>query len=389
MTKQTQLTIVVGGYIVAYPLGGMTWHHLNYLLGLHELGHEVWFLEDSGSYSFPYNPVTWQTSADSTYGRKYLEETFERYGLPKRYCYYSEFEDAYYGLNREELNSLLRRADLLLCVSGVTPMREGRARARRCAVIDTDPVFTQLRMIDDGEFANYYRQFDAVATFGRLIGTAPCPLPTHGFDWIGTNQPIALRHWPVRTESGKTFTTIGKWEHTSDRNLQFNGKSYRSSKGVEWMKMIDLPNKVPWEMTLGMLSMPRETADQFSSHGWKIVNAEQSTLSCEAYGEFLRSSAGEFTVAKEIYSGLPSGWFSDRSAAYLASGRPVVTQETGFADWLPAGKGLFSYKEADEAAAALNVIASDYAGHARAARGIAEQFFDSKKVLSELLSKVM
>ena len=105
------LTIVVGGYIVGYPLGGMTWHHLNYLLGLHELGHEVWFLEDSGSYSLPYNPITSQISADSSYGRDYLERTFAHYALPLRYCYYSQFEDAHYGLGREELNALLKRAD--------------------------------------------------------------------------------------------------------------------------------------------------------------------------------------------------------------------------------------------------------------------------------------
>ena len=385
----SRLTIVVGGYIVAYPLGGMTWHHLNYLLGLHELGHEVWFLEDSGSYSYPYNPVTWESSADSTYGRKYLEQTFEQYGLPKRYCYYSEFEDAHYGLNREELNSLLARADLLLCVSGVTPIRADRPRPRKIAVIDTDPVFTQLRMIDDADFAAYYRQFDAVASFGRLIGKPQCPLPTHGLDWIGTNQPIAMRHWPVTPASSKAFTTIGKWEHTHDRNLEFNGQSYRSSKGVEWMKMIDLPSKVSWDMTLGMLSMPAETAAQFSSHGWKIVNAEQSTLSCQAYGDFLRDSAGEFTVAKEIYAGLPSGWFSDRSTAYLASGRPVVTQETGFRDWLPTGEGLFSYRTQEEGAAALNAIASDYPRHSSAARTIAERYFDSAKVLPELLQNVL
>jgi hypothetical protein len=176
------LTIIVGGYIVGYPLGGMTWHHLNYLLGLHELGHEVWFLEDSGSYSYPYNPTTWQSGIDSSYGRAYLERTFAEYGLPpRRYCYYSQFEDQHYGLSKDELHDLLRRADLMLCVSGVTPIRADRPRARRTVVIDTDPVFTQLRMRTDEAFLGYYRQFDAVATFGRLIGTPGCPLPTHGF----------------------------------------------------------------------------------------------------------------------------------------------------------------------------------------------------------------
>ena len=383
------LTIVVGGYIVGYPLGGMTWHHLNYLLGLHELGHEVWFLEDSGSYSLPYNPLTWQSSADSSYGRDYLERTFAHYALPRRYCYYSQFEDAHYGLGREELNDLLKRADLLLCVSGVTPVRADRPRPRRTVVIDTDPAFTQLRMIADAQFLAYYRQFDSVATFGRLIGAPGCPLPTHGFDWIGTNQPVALRHWPMARGEGSGFTTIGKWEHTTDRNMQFQGKSYRSSKGIEWMKVIDLPRRTPWTMTLGMLSMPAQTASQFAGHGWKIVDAEKSTLSCQAFAEFIRGSAGEFTVAKENYAGLPSGWFSDRSSAYLASGRPVVTQGTGFDQWLPTGQGLFSYQTVAEAAEALNSIAADYSRHAAAARSLAERYFDSNLVLRELLERVM
>jgi hypothetical protein len=284
---------------------------------------------------------------------------------------------------------LLKRADLLLCVSAVTPMRAERPRARRTAVIDTDPVFTQLRMNGDGEFLAYYRQFDCVATFGRLIGTPACPLPTHGFDWIGTNQPVALRHWPTAIGEGSGFTTIGKWEHTTDRNMEFQGKSYRSSKGIEWMKMMDLPRRSPWPMTLGMLSMPAETARQFAGHGWKIVDAEKSTLSCQAFAEFIRGSAAEFTVAKEIYAGLPSGWFSDRSSVYLASGRPVVTQGTGFDQWLPTGQGLFSYQTTAEAAEALNAIAGDYSRHAAAARSLAERYFDSNLVLKELLERVM
>jgi hypothetical protein len=383
------LTIVVGGYIVAYPLGGMTWHHLNYLLGLHELGHEVWFLEDSGSYSYPYNPVSWQTSVDSTYGREYLERTFAHYGLPKRYCYYSQFEDAHYGLSKSELDGLLTRADLLLCVSGVTPIRPERPRPRSIAVIDTDPVFTQLRMMHDVEFLNYYGQFDRVASFGRLIGTAQCPLPTHNFQWIGTNQPISLRHWPSLAPTGAEFTTIGKWEHTSDRNLEFNGKTYRSTKASEWLKMVDLPRRTRWKMTMGMLSMPKETAEKFTRSGWNLVDAEKSTLSCQVFAEFIARSAGEFTVAKEIYAGLPSGWFSDRSSAYLATGRPVVTQASGFDQWLPTGQGLFSYETVEQAADALNEISGDYPAHCAAARRIAEKYFDSKVVLSDLLQQIL
>jgi len=381
----SKLTIVVGGYIVAYPLGGMTWHHLNYLLGLHELGHEVYFLEDSGAYSYPYNPSTWRCEADSSYGRDYLERTFNHYGLPRRYCYYSEFENRHYGLSQGEMNDVLARADLLLCVSGVTPLRPNRPRPRRTAVIDTDPVFTQLRMMHDQSFLDYYRQFDRVATFGRLIGTPACPLPTHGLDWIPTNQPVAMAHWPVTPAAGEAFTTIGKWEHSAERNLEFAGKKYLSSKGVEWLKLLELPARVPWDMTMGMASMPADIASQFRRHGWKLVDPEQASVSCPAFASFIQSSAGEFTVAKEIYAGLPSGWFSDRGAAYLASGRPVVTQASGFDQWLPVGQGLFSYRDINEAAEALNKIAGDYAAHSESARKIAEKYFDANFVLTHLL----
>jgi len=384
------LTIVVGGYIVGFPLGGMTWHHLNYLLGLHELGHEVWFLEDSGEYAVPYNPTAWRCEVDSTYGRAYLERTFARYGLPLRFCYYSQFEDKHYGLSRDELNDLLGRADLLLAVSGVTPMRDDRPRPRRTAVIDTDPVFTQLRMRHDANFRDYYRQFNAVATFGRLIGTSACELPTHGFDWIPTNQPIALRHWPVEPVTSRRFTTIGKWEHTSDRNLEFGGRTFHSSKGVEWMKVIDLPRRAPsWEMAIGMAAMTPAAKDAFTRHRWTLLDAEAATISCESYQSFIQASAGEFTVAKEIYAGLPSGWFSDRSAAYLASGRPVVTQASGFDRWLPTGEGLFSFEAVDEGAGALEQIARDSARHGAAARRIAERHFDSRTVFSNLLARVL
>jgi hypothetical protein len=383
------LKIVVAGYIIGYPLGGMTWHHLNYLLGFHELGHEVCFFEDSGDFCMPYNPSNWTSSPDSTYGRDYLKQTFDRYGLPLRYCYYSQFEDRYYGMQKPEFEQYLRDADCLVCVSGVTPLRPERPRARRMVVIDTDPVFTQLRMRHDRAFLGYYRLFDTTATFGRLIGTPACPLPTHGLDWVPTNQPISLRHWPVKPAASRAFTTIGKWEHSGERHMEFNGQRFHSGKGVEWLKMQPLPRRVPWGMRLGMAGMPRETADSFAACGWTITDPEKASLSCQAYQDFIIDSAGEFTVAKEIYAGLPSGWFSDRSSAYLAAGRPVVTQDSGFDHWLPAGEGLFSFKTIDDAAHALNTIADGYPRHAAAARAIAEQYLDAGKVLNELLARTL
>lgn len=386
---QTKRTILVGGYIVGFPLGGMTWHHLNYLLGLHALGHEVWLYEDSAGWAWPYNPTTRTSSADSTYGRAYLESTFARYGLPLRYCYYSEFEDRYYGLSRNELHDLMRRADLLLCVSGVTPLRDDWPRIRRTAVIDTDPVYTQLRMEYDPVLGDYYRRFDAVATYGRLVGTSHCPLPTHDIGWIPTNQPIALDHWPVTPADSRAFTTLGRWEHGDHRQVVFNGQPLRSGKSSQWERMIDLPRRVPWEMTLAMQEMPDDARQRFQDHGWRIIDPELATLSGEAYQQFIQQSAGEFTVAKEIYAQVPSGWFSDRSAAYLASGRPVVTQPTGFEHWLPTGEGLFAASTPDDAATALHIIHANYPHHIRAARHLAETYFDARTVLPSLLDAVL
>lgn len=383
------LKIIVGGYIIGYPLGGMTWHHLNYLLGLQELGHEVYFLEDSGDYILPYNPSTWTCEPDSSYGRRYLEETLAQYGLPLNYCYYSQFEDRHYGMTKAELDDLLKSADLLLCVSGITPLRPSRPRPRKTLVIDTDPVFTQIRMGGDPSFLEYYKQFDAVATFGKLIGTPQCPLPTHGIKWIGTNQPVALSHWKVEPSDSRAFTTIGKWEHSADRHVDYAGKKYRSSKGVEWMKLKTLPSRVPWQMTLGMAGMPGEISADFQAHGWNMVDPEQASMSCATMQKFIHNSAGEFTVAKEIYAELPSGWFSDRGSIFLASGRPVVTQDSGFDQWMPTGEGLFSFRTIEEAASALNVIARDYERHSRAARHVAEQYLDAKKVLQSLLDAVL
>jgi hypothetical protein len=385
----TPLTIVVGGYIVGYPLGGMTWHHLNYLLGLHALGHEVWFLEDSGEYALPYNPKTHACEVDSAFGRAYLEHTFGQYALPPRYCYYSQFEGRHYGATRDELHGVLARADLLVCVSGVTPLRPDRPRPRRTLAIDTDPVYTQLRMSHDAHFADYWRSFDQVATFGRLVGTDDCPLPAHGLPWIATHQPVSLAHWPaVEPREVKRFTTIGKWEHATDRAVTFNGARLLSSKAPEWLNVIDLPTRTRTPLTLAMESMPGEVKQAFESRGWTWADAEAATSTTQAYRAFVAESAGEFTVAKQIYAAVPSGWFSDRSACYLATGRPVVTQATGFEKWLPVGEGLMSFATVDEAAAALDEIAGDPARHAREARSIAERYFDSRTVLTELLDAV-
>lgn len=383
------MKIIVCGYIIGYPLGGMTWHHLNYLLGLEQLGHEVVFYEDSGQWLWPYNPLTNTSSEDPSYGIEYLIQTFAKEGVRARWCYYSELQHRYYGMQHREWVDQLSHADLLICISGVTPWREEFARVERTCVIDTDPVFTQLRMCHDPEFLAYYKRFDRIATFGKLIGTSESPLPTSGISWIGTNQPIAMDHWPkVSLPAGSAFSTIGKWEHSSDRHVEYKGQTYASSKGVEWMKLLELPRRTRWCLEMAMASIPTEIQHQFESFGWQFTDPTHASISPQAYRAFIQSRSGELTVAKQIYAGLPSGWFSDRSAAFLASGRPVVTQSSGFERWLPTGAGLFSFSTLEQAAEALETIASDPIRHADAAYELARDYFDSRIVLNRLLNQL-
>lgn len=377
------MRIVLGGYIVGYPLGGMTWHHLNYLLGLVELGHEVTFLED-GAYHSPWSPVN-DSNGDPTYGIDYLRKTFAAVGLNIPWHY--RFGQFSAGLSIDEMQSSLRAADLFIAVSGITPTA-WYPMPRRSLVIDTDPVFTQIRLTRDADFLAYYKSFTHQATFGRLIGTADCALPTSGLDWIPTNQPVSLAQWPVTPIArAARLSTIGKWEHASDRHLEFGGQSFLSSKRSEYERLLDLPRRAGCTIELGMASMPRGEIDRFEQHGWRHVDATQSSIDVDTFRRYVQSSLGEFSVAKQIYAGVPSGWFSDRSSAFLASGRPVVVQATGFEKWLPTGAGLHAFKSLDEAIDAVNRVNENPQQESAAAWAIAEKHCDARHVLKELLAR--
>ncbi|MFT3787075.1 MAG: hypothetical protein QM770_13065 [Tepidisphaeraceae bacterium] len=379
------MKIVLGGYIVGYPLGGMTWHHLNYLLGLVDLGHDVTFLED-GAYHSPWNPTT-DLNGDPTFGLQYLQATFAAYGLTIPWHYrYGTFSA---GISIDAMQQALRSADLFIAVSGVTPTA-WYPMPKRSLVIDTDPVFTQIRLTHDQSFLDYYKGFTHQATFGELIGTANCPLPTAHLSWIPTRQPIALKHWPMTPiNPNAKLTTVGKWEHAADRHLELAGKRYLSSKRTEYERLIDLPKQANTSIELGMAGIPEPDAARYVRHGWKPIDAVHTTRDCPSYQSFIRASLGEFSVAKQIYSGLKSGWFSDRSACFLASGRPVILQATGFEQVLPTGEGLHAFESIDDAERAVRAVTGNPMRESKAARALAEAHFDSRKVLSALLDRIV
>ncbi|MEI6125755.1 MAG: hypothetical protein WCQ99_04290 [Pseudomonadota bacterium] len=379
------LKIVVAGYAIAYPLGGQVWMMLHYLLGLSRMGHEVLFLEDSSNWSYPFNPLSGDYAVDSTYGRLHVEQFFSRFGLSGRWAYYSEFEHKLYGWEQDRLDRFCGEADLLLNISGVNPLRETYLRCRVKAIIDTDPVFTQIKIADDAWTRNYYKAHDVCFTYGCNLPAGTTGVPLGDINWKPLLPPVALDQWAPLENPGQGYTTIGSWD-TKGRDVVLNGKQYSWRKSIKYDPLCALPSKLPGiELGLTFSGMNDNDRRLFARHGWVVRDAAVLSRDLWAYRDYIRSSRAEFTVAKDQNVQLKSGWFSDRSASYLAAGRPVITENTGFGDYLPVGEGLFAFNNQDDILAAIASIEADPVRHSRAARRIAEEYFDASTVLARLL----
>jgi len=279
---------------------------------------------------------------------------------------------------------MLRSADLLLNLSGVNPMRDWFLNVPHRVLIDTDPVFTQIRHLKDNKKMRDAQAHTAFFTFGENFGKRECSIPGDGLPWLPTRQPIVLDAWPVRPgRPGANFTTVMQWD--SYPAQEHGGRSF-GMKSASFNPYLDLPRRTEdkLELAIGSSSAPR---DQLRNYGWIVTDPLAVTRTAATYQEFIRDSKAEFTVAKHGYVATRSGWFSERSAAYLASGRPVVTEDTGFADWLRADGGVMAFDSPDSAAAAIERVNRDYARQCRRARAVAEEFFESGAVLNHLLRR--
>ncbi len=386
VTPTDRLRIIVLGYIVRGPLGGMSWHYLQYVMGLNRLGHDVYFVEDSDDYPSCYDPTRHVTDTDSTYGLQYAQSTFERVGLARRWAYHDAHTATWHGPCAEHMPTLCKGADLLLNISGANPLRPWLMEIPVRALIDTDPVFEQIRQLTLPERRELARQHTVFLSFGEGINRQGSPVPDDGLPWQATRQPIVLDAWPVTPgpAEGK-FTTVMQWD--SYPVQEYGGCRY-GMKSDSFKVYMDLPKKVGpvLQLALGGSSAPR---DLLRSKGWDLIDPLATTRDILAYQDYIRSSKAEFGVAKHGYVAGRSGWFSERSAAYLASGRPVLTQETGFSDWMETGSGVIPFSTPEEALWGIDEINSNYEFHCRAAREVAEEYFDARKVLPHLLDSAL
>jgi len=354
--------------------------------GLRRLGHNAYYFETSSTW--PYDPIRNTNVNDSDYAVGYLKRVAEGFELGDCWAYRRSYSDkAWFGLSREKGEDLLAHADLVLNVAGATRFAEEGLKVGRLVYFGTDPGHHEIAFAKgDEEVERLIDEHGDFVTYGENIGGNDCPIPPLPRLRSRTRQPVLLDLWQDGPPSKQGFTTVGNWLQTG-RDIDFEGEVYHWSKHHEFLKFIDLPRRVdqPIELATGLGNLSIDDRDVLESSRWRLVDAQGFTTDPWAYRDYVRSSRGEFTVAKDLNVRLRSGWFSERSACYLAAGRPVITQDTGFGKFVPTGEGLFSFNSMEEIIAAFDAINSDYEKHSRAARAIAEEYFKAETVLAKVL----
>ena len=382
MRRDGRLRILVLGYLVRGPIGGLAWHHLQYLLGLERLGHDVYFLEDSDDYPACYDPSRAITSEDPSYGLSFAARALERLGLKERWAYHDAHTGTWHGPLGERMRAIAASADLLLNISGMNPLRRWLENVPARVLIDTDPAFTQIRHLCDPSQRARAEQHTAFFSFAGNIGSPGCDVPDDGLPWRPTRQPVVLEAWPVTPAPARgPFTTVMQWESYPAR--EHAGRRY-GMKSDSFAPYLDLPRRTGVSLELAVGAAPRALLE---ANGWRLRDALEVTSDPWTYQAYLRSSSAELGIAKHGYVASRSGWFSERSACYLASGRPVLAQDTGFSEWLPTGSGLLRFGSCEEALAGVEELAARLPDHARAAREVAASHFDAARVLEELVEQ--
>jgi hypothetical protein len=381
------LTVVVLGILGRTPVAGVAWQVLHYLEGFRRLGVDVWYVEDTGEW--PYDAERNTVTDDPSYTIRYIAGMMARCGLDDRWSYRCAAGGAYFGLSDTQVSTLFGRADVLVNLTGSTELRDDHLRVPVRVYLETDPVLPQIEVASgSSRTIALLDTHTHLFTYGENFGAPDCGVPIHRFTYHPTRQPVVLDWWqPANGGEHSSFTTVANWRQRG-KDIEWNGERYLWSKDAEFLKVLELPSRTTQPFELALASNDQESLDLLASYGWSVVDATPLSADLLSYRDYLCRSLGEFTVAKDQNVRLRSGWFSDRSACYLAAGRPVITQDTGFGNILPVGRGLFAFKTLDDAVAACDEIAADYRLHCSAAREIASEHFSSDRVLGDLLDRI-
>jgi len=382
--QRTGLTIIVSGMIAADPFqGGATWAVLQYVLGLRQLGHDVHFIEPIAADKLQPRGASLPGSANAAYFRSVVR----RFGLEARAALAIQETRETFGASHDALRALAARSDLLINISGMLTDPALTEPIPVRVYLDLDPGFNQLWYAAEGIDVGFDGHTHFV-TIGPAIGGRDCAIPTCGRNWIATRQPVVMSEWPpAPAAADHPFTTVANWRGYG--SITHNGVFY-GQKAHAWREFIGLPVKSREHFRVALAIHPGEERDlaRLSANHWELIDPELVANTPDRYRAFVQQSKAEIGVAKSGYAAARCGWFSDRSACYLASGRPVVAQETGFSRFLPTGEGLFAFETEDDALAGIEAIARDYPRQSRAARALAEEYFAADKVLPPLLERI-
>ena len=393
------MRIVVTGLAATFPYGGVFWDYLQYVLGFHQLGHDVMYLEDTGKWCYKPEAATFIESGEEN--AKRLANNIERF-MPELRGKWSfrDGNDHVYGMAGDQAIAFCRSADLFIHLSASCIMRDEYFEADRVAFIDSDPMYTQAKLAaaEDPQspdhqaaldHAAWLQKHDVFFSFGENVGKPDCLIPRELIPWQPTRQPIVLdrfvEHVVAPAERRPTLTTVASW-NPHEVSVQIAGKTY-GGKSIEFEKYIDLPSKLAMPMELAISG--NAPLDRLNDHGWSPIDALPVSGDPCVYRDYLANSAGEFSIAKHAYVASRSGWFSCRSAVYLALGIPVVVQDTGFTSQIPSGSGLFAFTTPDEAVSGVDKIVTDLAKESEAALEMAHTYFESKVVLQDFIDRAM
>lgn len=382
--------IVVMGFMGSMPIAGVIWQHIHYIVGLQRLGHDVYYIEDSAR--LPYNPQTFEVTNDFDYAARVLSQLAHEFGFQHQWAYCARYLSGKptAGLRLTKIQQLYLEADAILNVCGTQEFNDDLLQSDSILYVESDPGVEQIK-VDKRirSTVDYLRQHRALFTFGENIGTDRFPVPLHRLKWLPTRQPVVTDLWKTRTIPRATavFTSIANWSTSGLKDIEWRGDKYLWSKSREFLRFVAAPRKSDEPFELATDIKDEKTRTCFLRNGWRFQSPHEMSVDYWQYRDYIRRSKGEFTVAKDQYVRLHTGWFSDRSACYLAAGRPVVTQETGFTGHYGNDGGLFAFRSLSEIAEAVRAINSDYKKHSRAARAIACEIFEAEKVVGDLLAR--
>jgi hypothetical protein len=382
--------IVVMGFMGSMPIAGVIWQHIHYIVGLQRLGHDIYYIEDSAR--FPYNPETFEVSDEFDFAGKTLSRLAREFGFENRWGFCARYlkSKPTAGLTLKKIRQLYRNADAIFNICGTQEFNDDLLKSDRIIYIESDPGVEQIKIDKRVKSTiEYLGRHHALFTFGENLPRDTFPVPKHGLRWLPTRQPVVTDLWKTnrRPAPAAVFTSIANWSTSGLKDITWRGEKYLWSKSREFIRFVTAPKKCGETFELATDIKDRKTHARFVRNGWRLTSPHQLSVDYWSYLDYIKRSKGEFTVAKDQYVRLKTGWFSDRSACYLAAGRPVITQETGFTSNYGGNTGLLAFKSLGEIVDAVRTINGDYTRHSRAAREIARDVFEAEKVLASLLER--